>query len=1042
MSNCGKCTRGSKQQNKMAGCWPAFLFLILLASTTYGQTVPGSVAGSAPASSEIPSSPTVTSNVDEVSLDLIVHDKNRKPIRDLKPEDLSISDNDAPVTLKGLHLVSADSGAEHLVTMVFDDFDGPTAKNAQNIADKILKVIPSNGYSFSVLDFTGRLRLIQGFSDDRDTIRQAVRLVTENPQADRTPVITLAASNLIVKRAIDKPDDTRSVAASLAEKNLIAIARTGADTSGSHVDVKLRARYQSLLSALEGARQIRQDQHALPTLAGLLALVRSQQKLPARKSLIYFTENTQLDSAAKEMVHTIEGAANQAGVILYVVDMNALDVGGQHQIDNAMASQNVAFNPGPAAVAGSGGMATSTPMQQRGAMSEGGSNVGMAVDWLRQSDKHPFTEIKSPLADMAKNTGGAYIDAQDNIKRPLRQMVEDMTTYYQASYVPPITEYDGSFHTIVAKPKREGLNLKTKTGYFAVASRSEGVVRPFEAPLLKLISQPQLPTDLKFHAAIVHFGELPDGNTSTVAVEVPISALEVKKDPHTNLFSAHVSVVAEIRDNSGTVVEHFGEDITRRGAIESLDKDPSASISLQRHFLAVPGRYTLEVAVLDRSSEKAGAQRISFEIPPAQSSPSLSEIVLVRKVETFREDDDPLEPMRYEKGRIIPSLSGEVPEDAKSVSLFFILHPDPKSKESPTLQMIASRNGRPGRRTPLPLRLENAGSTAPYLANFNSKLAPGDYEVKAILTQDGRTAVQSLSFTVEGDKAATAAPAPANGAPEGYGDASVGANAAFAGTDATANGMLAITAITNPVPPPSQDEIKRLIADARDRALHYVESLPNFMCIEVTNRSIDPTGTGKWKLRDTISELLHYRDKAESRTMLEVNGKSDSTDREGMKGTFSSGELGGVLKAVFLDSAKADFEWKETDSLGSGTLQVFNYRVAQSNSVFSVVGKNDKQLMVSFHGQLFIDSATRDVRRITLIADDLPRDFPTHYTSVAVDYDYVAINSHDYLMPINAEVRLLQGRHEAVLNTMEFRNYRRFGSNMRIVDGFTPVERP
>ena len=67
-----------------------------------------------------------------------------------------------------------------------------------------------------------------------------------------------------------------------------------------------------------------------------------------------------------------------------------------------------------------------------------------------------------------------------------------------------------------------------------------------------------------------------------------------------------------------------------------------------------------------------------------------------------------------------------------------------------------------------------------------------------------------------------------------------------------------------------------------------------------------------------------------------------------------------------------------------------NFSNARIATWASVVGKNDKQLIVGFHGQLFIDSATRDVRRITLIADDLPRDFPTHYTSIAVDYDYVA----------------------------------------------------
>jgi hypothetical protein len=133
--------------------------------------------------------------------------------------------------------------------------------------------------------------------------------------------------------------------------------------------------------------------------------------------------------------------------------------------------------------------------------------------------------------------------------------------------------------------------------------------------------------------------------------------------------------------------------------------------------------------------------------------------------------------------------------------------------------------------------------------------------------------------------------------------------------------------------------------------------------------------------------------------------------------------------------------WKESATLGTSTMQVFDYHVEQKNSEFSVVGMNNMQVMVGFHGQVYIDPAAHNVRRITLIADDLPKDFPTHYTSVAVDYDYVSINNHDYLMPITAQLRLKEGRHQAALNNMEFRNYRRFGSSMRIVSDPTEEQK-
>lgn len=971
--------------------------------------------------------------VDEVTLDLAVQDKKHHKVLDLKPDDFVITDNDVPVKVNTFQLVHGDAQTDQLITMVFDHFEGAGAKTAQTVANKILKILSSKRYSFALLDFGNRLQLLQSFTGDRRAMEQAVATATAN-QVVRLSSTSTNAINVTT----DKADADRMKAAAQTEKNLIAVARTGVDSAGRHVDAKERAQCQTLLTALQDTQKVMQDQHTRLPLAGLLALVRSQQRLSERKSVIYFTSGFQLDSAAKDMVKTISGAAARAGVTFYTVDMDALDVGTRHQLDNAMLNGGQAFNPAPVVIASTpAGNVTATPVQQQSGMGFKQNALGSNADFMmRSEDGNPFSGAKSPMADLAKETGGTYIDAQSGVNKQLQQMRENMTTFYQMTYKPPIEEYDGSFRTIVAKPRRAGLDVKTKSGYFALAPGAEAGIRPFEVPLLKLFNQSTLPQDVRFHAAVLQFGELPDGNSSTLAVQVPISALQTMKDTRTNLYSAHISIVAEIKNKNGTVVQHFGENIAKRGAVETLVSDPSASIILQRHFMAIPGQYLMEAAVYDQDGLKYGAQRTLFEIPPMQATPSLSPLVLVGHVDSINnENEDPLEPLRYEKGKITPNLAGTVSGNAKNVSLFFILHPDPKSSEPAILEMEASRNGHPGRRTPLPLKLRSSGEAVPYLASFkSSSMAPGNYEVKAMMSQGGKTSVQQVAFTVPGDgTVATGAGAHGQG-----GGVSADLTVTSEANDTYSGGLLAITPVTDPLPPPAEEEIVNLIADAQKHSVGYAESLPNFMCVEVTNRSVDASGTGNWKHRDTIAELLRYRDKSETHTMLEINGVSSNTDREALlkqKGsTLSGGELGGVLKAVFAPSAKADFKWKETDALGSGTVQVFDYRVAKSNSMFSVVGSNDRQLMVGFHGQVYIDTATRNVRRISLEADDLPKDFPTQASVMGVDYDYVVINGRDYLMPISAEVRVRQNHHQAVMNTIEFRDYKKYGSAMKILD--------
>jgi len=267
----------------------------------------------------------------------------------------------------------------------------------------------------------------------------------------------------------------------------------------------------------------------------------------------------------------------------------------------------------------------------------------------------------------------------------------------------------------------------------------------------------------------------------------------------------------------------------------------------------------------------------------------LIEIVLVRKVDTFHEEDDPLEPLRFEKGKLTPNLSGQLPENAKSVSLFFILHPDPKSADPATLEMEVSHNGNAGHRTPLALPTHKglAGDAIPYMANFKaSSLAPGVYDVKAAMTQGGKTSEREVTFTVEGTVAGNKSAAGVDNA--------LAADVKLQGatTEPHSATQLVITTLTNPLPPPTPEEVTSLIADARQRAVSYADSLPNFLCVEITNRSYDPSGSGRWKHRDTIAELLRYRDKTETHTMLEIDGKPSTGDRDAMSGSFSAGELG------------------------------------------------------------------------------------------------------------------------------------------------------
>jgi Ca-activated chloride channel family protein len=69
---------------------------------------------------------------------------------------------------------------------------------------------------------------------------------------------------------------------------------------------------------------------------------------------------------------------------------------------------------------------------------------------------------------MAKETGGAHIDAALMDPQTYFQRIgEELRSSYELAYYPTNTLQDDTFRRIVIQPKRPGLKVRAKTGYFA-----------------------------------------------------------------------------------------------------------------------------------------------------------------------------------------------------------------------------------------------------------------------------------------------------------------------------------------------------------------------------------------------------------------------------------------------------------------------------------------------------------------------------------------------------------------------------------------------
>jgi Ca-activated chloride channel family protein len=69
---------------------------------------------------------------------------------------------------------------------------------------------------------------------------------------------------------------------------------------------------------------------------------------------------------------------------------------------------------------------------------------------------------------IAKETGGANIDAEVTDPHTyFRQIAEELRSSYELAYYPTNAAKDDTFRKVVIRAKREGVKVRSKTGYFA-----------------------------------------------------------------------------------------------------------------------------------------------------------------------------------------------------------------------------------------------------------------------------------------------------------------------------------------------------------------------------------------------------------------------------------------------------------------------------------------------------------------------------------------------------------------------------------------------
>jgi hypothetical protein len=240
-------------------------------------------------------------------------------------------------------------------------------------------------------------------------------------------------------------------------------------------------------------------------------------------------------------------------------------------------------------------------------------------------------------------------------------------------------------------------------------------------------------------------------------------------------------------------------------------------------------------------------------------------------------------------------------------------------------------------------------------------------------------------------------------------------------------------------PDPDAAAQKAIISRMRSAALGYGNRLQDFICIQLTVRSADRTGTGKrWKPLETQEQELSYVSHKEHYKLLKVNGESPIRDKSIKPGYFiPGGEFGTALQRIFDPAANAEFEWDHGELSAGKRSCVFRYRVPVATSI-TAMQVNLNSVKLGHRGFVSADCDSGAATRIQMESDptsvqDSGRELALGW-QLDVRYGPAMIGSIEFLLPQEAEEIVRFGK-KLTKAEIRFQQYRKYDSSSSITFG-------
>lgn len=711
----------------------------------------------------------------EVLLDVVVHDKKGRPIRDLKPEEIEVYEDGVkqsitkfssigalasttgttPVTPPEASPEAANSLPQlRLVTLLFDHL---TVQRVQAVRDAGFNFV-DNSFTpdmlVRVMVVGRKLYLVEQFTNDRAKLRKAVERATGTVEKSFADNSDRLANDL---KTIAGIDPTSSAVASQPSDGGPANGgpKSNEASQANQTDVLLaKLTLETLAASEKMAQETKSNLHVF----SLLPFSRPYRQLPGRKMVLYFSDGLYMPAGMNEVLRSAVSEANRANLTFYAVNTRGLLAGAGNVGSRLESSTVINQSRRPDSSAYKSDLADSFSISDREA---GRTQLTTNFNTFEVIDRNKEINKQGPLAELTEGTGGFLITSSNDLNGALKRVAAELGQYYALSYLPSKQEYDGKFRAITVKVLRSGLKAQTRSGYFALPpTANTRPVLTYETPLLAALNDPIVPHDFAFRTGTLRFESRQNEAHNAILVELPLANFVHEEDKEKKTYPLKFAVLGMVKDEKGEITQRFSEPHQMEVPTAAIESVKKSAFTLARHFWLSPGRYTLETVVHDQAGNKISAQRQTFAIPApktdAQAGLQTGSLFLVKQIEQIDKEanNDPENPLITEDKRILPELEQNISTlGREDLSFHLPIFPNAKSSAKTTLRLELWQEGKMIATTSPELPKPDAKGRIAFTAGIAaSSFVPGKYRFRALVNQGNETVEEATEFTITGER--------------------------------------------------------------------------------------------------------------------------------------------------------------------------------------------------------------------------------------------------------------------------------------------------